>query len=210
MARRRSSRTRYWAALLLGSVLITPGPLLVTTLGAQNVPGPQPPPAPVQSDLLDQLAGVWAITGTVRGQPVREVADAEWVLNHQFLRIHRKQLDGPGESVVHVGFDTVLQRYVAFRLDNLGARGAETLGYGLPKGDNKLEFTFDYPTSQFRETWTWDAKEKTWQFVLEIGPKNSKGINYSAFSTLTLRHAQGGRGPRGFGPQRPPPQPPPQ
>ncbi|HEY1758423.1 MAG TPA: hypothetical protein VGG72_23840 [Bryobacteraceae bacterium] len=193
-----NSRT-YLAALVLAPML-----------GAQN--GPNQPQPPVQSDLLDQLVGLWAITGTTRGQPVHEGADAEWVLGHQFLRIHRQQIDGPSESVVHVGFDTVLQRFVAFRLDTNGAHGAEYPGYGLQKGDNKLEFSIQYPSGPWRETWTWDAKEKTWQFLVEIERKDPKGSTWSTFSSLTLRSVRRGRvGPgRGFGPQPPHPQTPPQ
>jgi hypothetical protein len=195
----------YLAALALA-------PVLVTTLWPQNRPGPQQVP-PVQSDLLDQLEGRWEITGTLGPRPVHEQADAEWVLNHQFLRIHRKQIDGPDESVVHVGYDTLYKRFVAFRLDTRGAVGAEFPGYGLQKGDNKLEFTFDYPSGPWRETWSWDAKGNTWQFVVEIGRKDSKGVTYSPFSTLNLRRLPGGRGGgRGFAPQRPaaPTPPPPQ
>jgi hypothetical protein len=203
MAMPRSSRKSCLAALALAAVF-------VPILGAQTGPGVQQ--QPLNSDLLDQLLGVWAVAGTILGQPVREGADAEWVLGHQFLRIHRKQLDGPGESVMHVGFDTVLQRFVAIRLDSLSARGAETIGYGLQTGD-KLQFTFDYPTAPMRETWSWDGKEKTWQFVVEIERRNPKGAAYVTFSTLNLRHFQGGRGgPRGFAPlpPHPPPAPSPQ
>lgn len=172
--------------------------VLAPLLGAQGGPGshtPPPPPPPVSSDLLDQLVGRWDITGMAGPRPIHELADAEWVLDHQFLRIHRKQIDGPDETVLHIGFDEFLKRFVQFRLDTRGARGAETLAYGLPKGDNKLEFTFEYPTTLFRETWTWDAKEKTWQFLSESGPRNSKGTPaYSPVSIMTWRRFQGGRG----------------
>jgi hypothetical protein len=171
--------------------------LLVPFLAAQGGPGIQTPPPPVQNELLDQLQGVWDITGTAGPRPIHERADAEWLLNHQFLRIHRKQADGPEESLMYVGFDSVLMRLVAFRMDTRGARGAETLGYGLQKGD-KLEFTFDYPTSQFRETWSWDAKEKTWQFLVEVEEKNTKNAHFVPRTTTTWRRIQGGRGgPRG-------------
>ena len=188
-------------------------PVLFPTLRAQNgpnVPQPglgvrQPPPS---SDLLDQLVGFWGITGVVRELPVREVADAEWVLGHQFLEFHRTQVDEGGvETVVYVGYDPGLQRYVAFRLDSFGARNAEYPGYGLRTGD-KLEFNFDYPNAPVRETWSWDAKEKTWQFLVEIGRKDSKGISYRPFSTLNLHHIPGGRGRRGPAPQLPHPSPP--
>jgi hypothetical protein len=199
----RSSRHSCLAALVLAPLL-----------SAQN--GPNRPQPPVQSDLLDQMVGAWDITGTLLNHPVHERADAEWVLNHQFLRLHRKQIDGPAESIVYVGYDSLLQRFVAFRLDTNGAYGAEFPGYGQKKGDTKLEFGFDYPTSRFRETWTWDAKEKSWQFVDETQSKSAKTETWSTFSSLTWRSVRGGSGgPRGFGPplrpQQPlPPQPPPQ
>jgi hypothetical protein len=185
---------RYLAALLLAPLL-----------GAQGAPAVHPPPTPVPSDLLDQLVGIWDITGMAGPRPVHEHANVEWVLNRQFLRIHRQQIDGPDESVLHIGFDQVFKRFVQFRLDTNGARGAETPAYGLQKGDNKLEFTFDYPNSLFRETWTWDAKERTWQFLTESGPKNPKGITYTLFSTMIWRRMPPeGRGRRGPPPPRPP------
>jgi len=198
MAMPRSSRKNCLAALVLATVLV---PLLAAQAGP-GVPQPglgvrQPPPT---SDLLDQLVGGWAIAGTVRGLPVREVADSEWVLGHQFLRFHRTQIDeGGAETVVYVGYDWVLQRFVVFRLDSFGARNAETPGYGQRTGD-KLEFDFDYPTAPIRETWSWDAKERTWQFLVERKEK----ANWVVFSTLNLRHIPGGRGLRGPGPLRPP------
>src|SRR5580700_5694054 len=159
MAMLRSSRKSRLAALVFV-------PVLFPTLRAQTPPAAPPPglgvrQPPPSSDLLDQLVGGWTISGTVRGLPVREIADAEWVLGHQFLRFHRTQIDEGGvETLVYVGYDSVIQRYVVFRLDSFGARNAETPGYGSRTGD-KLEFAFDYPTAPIRETWTWDAKEKT-------------------------------------------------
>jgi hypothetical protein len=176
--------------------------LFVPVLAAQTGPGIQQPP--LHSDLLDQLAGIWVVAGTVRDRPVHEVADAEWVLGHQFLRLHRRQLDGPVESVIHIGYDTVSERYVAIRLDSFSARGSETIGYGLRNGD-QIQFTFEYPSGPLKETWNWDAKEKTWQFSTESKDRQGHWIN---FSNVTLHrgpalHRLPGRG-------GPPPQPLPQ
>ncbi len=173
--------------------------LLGTVLAAQTGPGvPQPP---LHSDLLDQLVGFsWDLTGSVRGQPENwcmERADAEWVLGHQFLRIHRKQIDGPVETVIHVGYDTVSERYVSIRLDSFNARGAETIGYGIRNGD-KLQFTYEYPSGPFKETSRVGMpSEKTWQFLVESKVRG----NWTTFSTVTLHRARG----RG-GPFPPPPQ----
>jgi hypothetical protein len=197
---------RYLAALVLAPLL-----------GAQGGAGVHPPPTPVPSDLLDQLVGVWDITGTAGPNPIHERAIVEWILNRQFLRIHRQQIDGPDEAVLEIGFDPLFKQFVQFRFDTFGARGAETPAYGLQKGDNKLEFTFLYPTQLFRETWTLDPKERTWQFLSEYGPKNPKGVAFTVASTMTWHRFQGGRGGgrRGPPPQRPqspqiPPQLPPQ
>jgi hypothetical protein len=171
--------------------------LLGTVLAAQTGPGvPQPP---LHSDLLDQLIGNWDLTGAVRGQPVHERADAEWVLGHQFLRIHTKQIDGPVETVLHVGYDTVSERYVSIRLDSFSARGSETIGYGIRDGD-KLQFTFEYPSGPLKETWSWDAKERTWQFLVESKVKG----NWTTFSTISLRRVRGRGGPPGGPPPLPP------
>jgi hypothetical protein len=168
--------------------------LLALTLSAQ--PGVQQPP--LHSDLLDQLAGFWAVNGTVRGQPSREGADGEWVLGHQFLRLHRKQIDGPNESLIHVGYDNVSERFVLIRLDSLSARGAETLGYGIKTGDETIQFTYEYPSGPYKETWTFDPKERSWQFQVESKDRQGKWIT---FSTLTLHRVPGGGGRRGPRPQ---------
>jgi hypothetical protein len=161
---------------------------LVPGLAAQIGPGvPQPV---FHDELLDQLVGVWNLTGAARGQPVHEAVFAEWVLNHQFLMIHRKQMDGPNESFLYIGYDNVSDRYVVHRLDNMGGRGSEFLGYGLRTGD-KIQFVYEYPTRPFRQTLTWDTKEKSWQFLLES--KERQG--WTTFATETL-HARPGRGGR--------------
>ena len=43
---------------------------------------------PVKDDLLEQLAGSWKLTRTAAGgRPAQNDVTAEWVLDHQFLRI---------------------------------------------------------------------------------------------------------------------------
>jgi len=42
---------------------------------------------PMKDDLLDQFAGSWKLTGTAAGRPAHNDVVAEWVLEHQFLRI---------------------------------------------------------------------------------------------------------------------------
>lgn len=165
---------------------------LAPLLAAQTGPGVQQPP--FKSDLLDNMLGFWTVTGTTLGnRPILEVADAEWVLGHQFLRLHRKEIRGPLETVMHIGFDTYNRRLVAIRVDSISALGAETPGFGLQDG-NKIEFTYNYPTVPFRETWTWDPASKSWQMLIES--KDRKTNSWNAVSNLTMK--RGGFGGRGF------------
>ena len=179
--------------------MLLPLILLAPLMAQQSGPGQQQPP--FHDDLLDQLVGFWDLTGIARGQAVHDRVDSEWILNHQFLRVHRKSVEGPHEALLYIGFDPVSERYVTHLLDTFGARGSETLGYGIRDGD-KIQFVFEYPSGPYHYTLSWDAKEKSWQFVLES--KDRQG-HWTTFSTQTLRRAPPGFGPRPPGlPARPP------
>jgi hypothetical protein len=168
-----------------------------TQLAAQNGPNQQQPP--FKNELLDNLVGLWSFVAGAGGHPIGGGADVTWELGHQWLRLHQKEINGP-EAVTYIGYDTHDHRLVAIRLDNISARGAETNGYGLQDG-NSIVFTFDYATTQFRQTYAWDPQTKTWQFLVESRPH--RATTWTPMSTLTLRRV-GGRGfPPGPRPQFP-------
>jgi hypothetical protein len=167
-------------------------PLLMLIPGLAAQVGPANPQPVFHDDLLEQMVGAWNLTGSVRGQPVHETVFAEWILNHQFLVIHRKQLDGPNEAFLYIGYDNVSDRYVVHRLDNMGGRGSEFLGYGIRTGD-KIQFVYEYPTRPYRQTFSFDAKERSWQFLLET----KEGKTWAPFATETLHPLREGPHPRG-------------
>jgi hypothetical protein len=43
-----------------------------------------------QDPLVDQMVGTWCVEGQVMGRPAHHDMQADWVLHHQFLRIHEK------------------------------------------------------------------------------------------------------------------------
>ena len=44
---------------------------------------------PTRKDLLlDRLAGSWILQGTIGGHETTHDIEAEWVLNHEYLRLH--------------------------------------------------------------------------------------------------------------------------
>jgi hypothetical protein len=44
---------------------------------------------PKQKDfLLDRLTGSWTLQGTIAGRETTDDIESEWVLNHEYLRLH--------------------------------------------------------------------------------------------------------------------------
>src|SRR5689334_9304390 len=93
--------------------------LLLATLGvgARLVYAQEPldgPNRPFKDELLENLVGDWKLTRQIRGQTVQNAVQVEWVLNHQFLRIHMKDTATPStyEAMVFLGYDNASDRYV--------------------------------------------------------------------------------------------------
>jgi hypothetical protein len=142
---------------------------------------------PFKDDLLENLVGDWKLTGQMRTRTVENTVKVEWVLNHQFLRIHFRDVATPPqyEAMVFVGYDNASDRYVAHWIDVFGGRFSETLGYGKRDG-NAIKFVFEYPDGPFHNTFTWNPSDKSWTFLME--QKNKEG-KWTTFATDTLRRA---------------------
>lgn len=138
-----------------------------------------------RDELLENLVGDWKLTRKIRGKVVETTAKVEWVLNHQFLRIH--MMDDPNppvyEAMVFIGYDNASERYVAHWLDNFGGRFSETLGYGTRNG-TAIKFVFEYPDGPFQNTFTWNTAAKEWTF---LGQQKDESGKWSVFAEDTLR-----------------------
>lgn len=136
-------------------------------------------PAHWQDAFADHLAGTWKVEGTLVGQRAHHTVTAEWVLNHQFLRMEEKtSADAPkGETpygaIWFLGYDDVSERYVLHLMDIFGARYSETLGYGTRTG-NGIRFVFEYPDGPFHNTMRYDSEKDSWEWLLEQKDKNNK------------------------------------
>jgi len=145
----------------------------------------------VHDDLLDKLAGSWKLTGTIAKQRAEHSVEAEWLLDHQFLRVHEKAMGAPStasqpyEAMVFIGYDNASDRYVAHWLDIFGGRTSETLGYGTRKGD-ALEFVFEYPDGPFRTVFRWMPESRGWQWTMR--QKDQAG-QWTTFGEMTLAPA---------------------
>jgi len=142
-----------------------------------------------KDELLDNLAGDWKLTRKIRGQVVQNTVKAEWVLNHQFLLVHMKDVATPPqyEAMVFVGYDNAGERYVAHWIDVFGGRFSETLGYGKRTG-NSIKFVFEYPDGPFNNTFTWNPETKNWVFLMESKDKNGKWNTFAEDSLTPAKN----------------------
>jgi len=133
-----------------------------------------------RDELLDKLVGSWKVTRKIRGQTVENSLRAEWVLNHQFLLVHMKDVANPPayEAMVFIGYDNTSERYVVHWLDNFGGRFSETLGYGQRSG-NSIKFVFEYPDGPFHNTFTWNEKTRGWNFLAQSKDKTGKWVVFA-------------------------------
>ena len=86
--------------------------------------------------LLDKLMGEWILSRKIRNHLEENHVMVDWILNHQFLQIHMKDVKSPPtyEALVLVGYNHELGQYVVFWLDNFGGKFSEK-GTGTREGD---------------------------------------------------------------------------
>src|ERR1700689_4673787 len=156
-----------------------------------SVPTIAQAPANWQDELVDRMSGNWKVEGRVLGREAHHEVTAEWVLNHQFLRIHEKTAatapvsESRYEAFWFLGYDAVSERYVLHLLDVFGGRFSETLGYGTRDG-NSIRFLFEYADGPFHTTYRWSPQDDTWQWVMEQKDKAGK---WTPFADLKLTRA---------------------
>jgi hypothetical protein len=139
--------------------------------------------------LLDNMTGSWNLSGKILGRPADHLVQGEWVLNHQFFRIHEKDSTGanvavPYEAMVMIGYDNASDRYVVHWTDVYGGRFSETLGYGTQVG-NEIRLVFEYPDGPFHTTFRWLPDAHRWQWRMQSRDKTGKWVD---FADLTLTH----------------------
>jgi hypothetical protein len=173
----RRQLTRGLAMRMLGILLLLTFP---NALPARDTKVQSPAPLdglgrPVEDPLLDKLAGEWVTTRMIRNKSETNNVKAEWVLNHQFLRLHYQDVQKPSryEAMAFIGYDNTSERYVMHWIDVYGGRFSETLGYGV-RSENSIRFVFEYPDGPFHNTLTFDAKAGTWISIME--QKNAAGV----------------------------------
>ena len=134
--------------------------------------------------LVDRMAGKWKLEGQVMGREAHHEVHADWVLNHQFLRIQEKtSASAPNtehayEAFWFLGYDSISERYVLHLMDVFGERFSESLGYGTREG-NQIRFVFEYADGPFHTTYRWNPENDTWEWLMEQKDKTGKWVPFA-------------------------------
>ena len=144
---------------------------LASILVATAATAQQPP---VNSPVLNRLAGKWLLQGTVGKQPVMHDFDAEWVLQHHYLRLREVSRDKNDkgepqyEATVFVAWNEKTRQYACVWLDVYGGATSESIGVATPK-ENELAFVFtdEHGETSFTNTFFYDPKTNTWENRLD-------------------------------------------
>jgi hypothetical protein len=131
------------------------------------------PDAQLHDDLLDHLVGKWNVSAVVHGQKFSLDREAEWVLNHQYVRIHEKSrevvpwLKVPFERTIFIGYNHRTGRYVLHEVNVHGGdvlQEPEGFAYASRAGN---ALTIDHKNGAevvARARWTWNPDSATWRF----------------------------------------------
>lgn len=172
----------HWMAEIAGLLLVSTA--ISQTPQKQDKPPLDGPNVRFEDSLLDNLAGEWKLSRKVGKRLEENHFKAEWILNHQFLQLHMKDVKSPPryEALVLIGFDHENQRYVIHWLDTFGGKFSEK-GFGTREG-NSIKFVFQYPDGLLQNTFTWKPETRTWRSLIEQQDEHGK---WSVFAEDNLR-----------------------
>ena len=126
--------------------------------------------------LLDQMAGNWLLQGTIAGKETTHDIVAEWVLGHQYLRIHEvsREKDTHGqpdyEAMVFVGWYQPSAEYVCAWLDTYGGMDDTTIGHAKRDG-NEIHFHFKGKDGVFHTRFIYYPEAQNWEWRMDSEEK---------------------------------------
>lgn len=124
-------------------------------------------PASMDS-LLSRLVGRWRMVGKVQGEAVTYRLDVARTIRNQFVELRMEDVATPSQyqGRVFIGVDSAESRYLVHWLDNFGAGASIPHGVGEARGDT-VQFSFQYRSGTFRDTFSYDRSRDRWHFLIE-------------------------------------------
>ncbi|MGC2527638.1 MAG: hypothetical protein WA639_07810 [Candidatus Acidiferrum sp.] len=140
--------------------------------------------------LLDRMTGHWILHGTIAGRETTHDIDSNWVLNHEYVRIHEtsREKNAQGqtayEAIVFIEWDESTSQYKCMWLDSTAGGGlsAQTIAEGKRSSD-EIAFVFRSPDgSSIHTTFAYDKTTDTWQWLMD----NEQGGKLTPFARVKL------------------------
>jgi hypothetical protein len=144
-------------------------------LGAGLAFGQQPA---VHDQFLDRMTGNWLLQGIIEGKETAQDITAEWVLGHQYVRIHEvaREKNAQGmpvyEAMVFVGWDQPAGEYVCAWLDTYGGIAPEDIGRTKRTGD-EIHFLFKGKDGVFHTRFIYHPETSNWEWRMDSEEKGT-------------------------------------
>lgn len=153
---------------LLRLALAAIGIATAASAGAQPTTGDDP--------WLSRLVGRWVLRGEIAGSATTHDVEAEWVLNHLYVRLHEvsREKDSSGkpayEAIIYVTWYAAAKEYSVLWLDTTASGGfaPEGTGHAKPEG-NSLPFVFKDARGvvSFKNTFAYDPAGRAWTWAMD-------------------------------------------
>jgi len=147
---------------------------------------------PAQKDpLLDRLTGAWILQGTIAGHETTHDIESEWVLGHEYLRLHEtsREKNAQGqpayEAIVFIEWDASSNEYKCLWLDSTGGGGLSAPIAQGKRGNDEIKFLFrdkDDKDSGVRTTFAYTKGADTWSWLID----NEQGGKLTPFARVKL------------------------
>jgi hypothetical protein len=132
-----------------------------------------------QDPLLDRLSGTWILQGTIAGRETTHDIESEWVLNHEYLRLHEtsREKNAQGqpayEAIIFIEWDGSSNQYKCLWLDSTGGGGLSAPIAVGERGNDEITFLFrekdkdkDQETG-VHTTFAYNKTADTWSWLID-------------------------------------------
>ncbi|HEV7683808.1 MAG TPA: hypothetical protein VGO68_16890 [Pyrinomonadaceae bacterium] len=151
--------------------------LVILAVVVCSVTRPVSAQAPAYADpLLDRLIGTWVLRGQIAHKETTHDVVAEWVLGHEYVRIHEvaREKDGKGnaayEAIVFIGSGKPSHDYACLWLDSTGGGGLvpEGIGHAMRAGEEiPIVFLDGHGEISFKNTFAYDKSTDSWAWIMD-------------------------------------------
>jgi hypothetical protein len=154
---------------------------------------------PTRKDsLLDRLSGSWILQGTIAGHETTHDIESEWVLSHEYLRLHEtsREKNAQGqpayEAIIFIEWDESSNEYKCLWLDSTGGGGLSAPIAQGKRGNDEIAFLFEDKNkdkdkvkdkdSGVHTTFVYGKGTGTWSWLID----NEYGGKLTSFARVKL------------------------